>query len=39
MDFCDTHGLDLPCAKCINERHEESAYLRSIEEAMQNSEK
>lgn len=35
MNFCDTHGLDLPCKKCMDDRQEEVAYLKSIEEAMQ----
>lgn len=38
MDFCETHGLDLPCGKCVNDRHEEIAYLKSIEDAMRNHE-
>jgi hypothetical protein len=26
-DFCDTHGLDLPCGECIRERAEELEYV------------
>ena len=37
MDFCETHGLDLPCERCLHERHAEREYLKSIEDAMRNS--
>ena len=39
MDFCETHGLDLPCKTCIYERSEERKYLYRIEEALRKSER
>lgn len=32
MNHCDTHGLDLPCKECIEERMEEREYLEGMEE-------
>lgn len=26
-NYCDTHGLDIPCQKCIEDRFEELEYL------------
>lgn len=34
MDFCETHGLDLPCKMCIADRQEERQYLKGIEDAL-----
>jgi hypothetical protein len=30
-NFCDTHGLNLPCKDCMDERFEEMEYLKEIE--------
>ncbi len=35
-NFCDTHGLDLPCSKCIGDRLDELEYLRKIEKDLEN---
>jgi hypothetical protein len=29
-DFCDTHGLNLPCKKCFEDRLKEFEYLEQM---------
>jgi hypothetical protein len=30
MMYCDTHGLDLPCKKCLQNRIDEVEYIQRI---------
>ena len=33
LDYCDTHGLKIPCKTCLDNRISDARYLENIREA------
>lgn len=37
-DYCDTHGLKIPCKTCLDNRISDARYLERIREATKDKE-